>query len=433
MFSYREHMGQHSSYLHFCAVKGTGLLKSLFKSILQFSWRDPKDPQCLNDKASGLFTAILKRIQLVIQSQCFMSSIEKIKSLFIFRVITLFWYFDITDFYQAFCWVLSLLCQSSKSQVRTVVPSPVKQVREGSRKELGTPGQGPFQSVLGHGSTEQHRAARSSGSFRAHLGRRPPQGTEQMKVSLGHTSQEPDMALHQLQVPAFGTLEAALITAVRQLSHSPQLQALTAKSRAWSSIYQLPSTGHRQIFTEGLLPALCHKSMGNKTAHTHSRPKSSSTVNEWSAKRNWSQGSESFGGIWTWHQVRKLSWLSVTSFHTGNTVQISQPCHKYFYEVVGRHEHWERTPEKRADAKEEQDGGNTRHRTLNAPNSSDCRGQGHLEEVPTPQMCCCWKGSVLQWWADVKGGTSTHEASPGATAAAQGDSASKLAQRPRGL
>lgn len=64
----------------------------------------------------------------------------------------------------------------------------------------------------------RHRAAssaRSSGSFRAHVGRRPTQGTEQMNSSLVHTSQEPDVALHQLQVPAFGTLEAALITAVR--------------------------------------------------------------------------------------------------------------------------------------------------------------------------------------------------------------------------
>lgn len=53
----------------------------------------------------------------------------------------------------------------------------------------------------------------------------------------------------------------------------------------------------------------------------------------------------------------------------GNTVHTSQPCHKYFYEVPGRHQHRERTPEKSADGKEEQGGGNTWHRTLNAPNS----------------------------------------------------------------
>lgn len=41
-----------------------------------------------------------------------------------------------------------------------------------------------------------------------------------------------------------------------------------------------------------------------------------STGNNWSAKSNSSQGSQSFAGIRTWHQVRKLSWLSVTSFHT---------------------------------------------------------------------------------------------------------------------
>lgn len=67
----------------------------------------------------------------------------------------------------------------------------------------------------------------------------------------------------------------ALITAARQLIHSPQLQALTAKSRTWSSISQLPGAGHRQISTEGLLPALCHMRTGNKTAHTYSRAKGS--------------------------------------------------------------------------------------------------------------------------------------------------------------
>lgn len=111
-------------------------------------------------------------------------------------------------------------------------------------------------------------SARSSRSFRAHLCRRPT-ARHRTDESVWVAPLRGQTWLYtNFKFQLSKTLEVALITAVRQLIHSPQLQALTAKFRTWSSIYQLPSVGHRQIFTEGLLPALCHTRTGNKTSHT---------------------------------------------------------------------------------------------------------------------------------------------------------------------
>lgn len=68
--------------------------------------------------------------------------------------------------------------------------------------------------------------------------------------------------------------------------------------------------------------------------------------------------------------------------------------------------------------------GSTLHRTLNAPNRQESAKQStgrHHGEVPTLQMCC-WEGSGHQDMG------STHEASPKATAAAQGVSGSPEAK-----
>ena len=70
---------------------------------------------------------------------------------------------------------------------------------------------------------------------------------------------------------------------------------------------------HRQVFTEGLLPALCHMRTAYKTAHRFctkgltALPDTNEVPKAIKVKE-----SESFGGIRAWHQIRQLSCLTVT-------------------------------------------------------------------------------------------------------------------------
>lgn len=92
-----------------------------------------------------------------------------------------------------------------------------------------------------------------------------------------------------------GSLEAALITAVRRLIRCLQLQALTSKLRTWSGIYQLPGACAQAGFHWRAAASAVPHDNGLTKEHTDSVARGSLLwLYTWSPKSNWSQGKWKF-------------------------------------------------------------------------------------------------------------------------------------------
>lgn len=106
----------------------------------------------------------------------------------------------------------------------------------------------------------------------------------------------------------FASLEAAVITAVRCLICSLQLQSLRLKSRTWRGIYQLPGVCTQAGFHQRAAACTVPHKNGVTKQHRHSVQKVLTALSDTTKVPKAIKVEESFGGIKAWHQIRQLSY-----------------------------------------------------------------------------------------------------------------------------
>lgn len=195
------------------------------------------------------------------------------------------------------------------------------------------------------------RSGRRSWSFRATLHRRPTPRHKPAWIGawIAPLRCQQRWLYTNLTFLLSGSLEAALITAVKRLICCLQLQALTSKPRTRSGIYQLPGACAQAGFHWRAAASAVPRENGLTKQHTDSVPRAH--CSGWYTevpKATEVKESRSSGGIRAWHQVSQLSCFTITNLHSENnycTYVTAMPQTFSFYEVDREHQCRGRDPQ----------------------------------------------------------------------------------------